>query len=401
MGLSDDQERARKAIWDRVADGAAESVLAGPAGSGKTTLLRTLAEDAEARRRRVVMLAPTGKAASVLRAKSGRMASTIHKALYRSVEEDDAGNPVFGIPSWPCQPGDLLFVDEASMVGREIHAELMSHLPPGAQVVFCGDREQLPPVGDGWGADFAHPTAVLEEVHRQALESPIIRIATAIRTAEPGWTWKGVGRGAWGEPGAELERGLPQVGATWLADLRGRGEDATLLAWRNKTRQELNNLVRAKRGIRAEFPQPGDYLICLKNNHAMDFMNGEVHQVRAAFRPPGSPWPAVQVDLWGDHRRAWVRPDLAGGEMADWRTFEKLLREKYRDGEGDPAGRWVHCDIGEVLTVHKSQGSEFDAVGVIAERGLKWMARENPDDYRRWCYTAVTRARERLVVFEQ
>lgn len=400
MGLSADQERARKLLWESVDAGAPASVLTGPAGSGKTTLLRTMSEDAEARKRRVVLLAPTGKAASVLRAKTGRAASTIHRALYRLVEEDKAGNPVFGFAAWPCQPGDIVFVDEASMVGRELYGELMANLPPGAQVIFVGDREQLPPVGDGWGPDFDRPTAVLTEVHRQALESPIIRIATGIRESAPGWTWKGVGKGSFGTPGAELKRAYAQVAAGWLADLRRRGEEATLIAWRNKTRQELNNLVRQKRGMKGEFPQAGDYLICLKNNHAMDFMNGEVQEVRSAFRPGGAPWSVAQVDLWGDQRRAWVRPDLAGCEMAEWRTFEKLLRDRFRDGEGDPAGRWVHCDIGEVLTAHKSQGSEWKAVGVVAERGLKWMAKENPEDYRRWCYTAVTRAKESLVVFE-
>lgn len=405
MGLSADQERARRGLWERVDSGAPEGVLSGPAGSGKTTLLRTMAEDAEARKRRVVLLAPTGKAGSVLRAKTGRTASTIHRALFRHVDEDAAGNPVFGTPGWPCNPGDLVFVDEASMVGKELHRELMQNLPPGAQVIFVGDREQLPPVGDGWGPDFARPTAVLEEVHRQALESPIIRIATFVRGAAEGWTW----RSAWRDVSdaerastARLLKAYPAEGAKWLAERRARGEDATLISWRNKTRQELNERVRERRGIRGPFPQPGDFLVCLLNNYAADFMNGEVAPVRAVYRPPfPGPFPAAEVDLWGDQRRLWVRPDLVGGEMADWRAFQKLLRERYRDGDGDPSGRWCHCDVGEVLTAHKSQGSEWESVGVVAERGLRWMARENPEDYRRWCYTAVTRARTNLVVFEQ
>lgn len=409
MGLSSDQERGRLRLWESVDAGAAASVLTGPAGSGKTTLLRTIAEDAETRRRRVVLLAPTGKAASVLRAKSGRLASTIHKALFRHVEEDGSGNPVFGAPGWPCAPGDLIFVDEASMVGKELYGTLMANLPPGAQVIFVGDREQLPPVGDGWGPDFSRPTAVLEEVHRQALESPIIRIATYIRQSSPGWTW----RSAWREVSdterrttAILRKAYPREAAGWLADLRARGQDATIISWRNKTRMELNERVREKRGLTAEFPQPGDFLVCLKNNHGADIMNGEVLQVRGTMRPPGGgPFPAVEVDLWGDQRRLWVRPDFVSLEpkegMARWLAFEKLLRDRYRDGDGDPAGRWCHADIGEALTCHKAQGSEFMNVGIVAERGLKWMAKENPEDFRRWAYTAVTRARENLVVFEQ
>lgn len=400
LPLSPGQERARSDIHAALSDGRPASVLAGPAGTGKTTLIRTVCEDVEAKRRRVVLLAPTGAAAKVLRDKSGRHTSTIHRALFREVAEDKNGDPVFGTPGWPCEPGDLVVVDEGYMVGQWLYGKLMSNLPPGAQVLFAGDDEQLPPVDDDTGPDFDAPTARLTEVHRTALESPILRLATAIRTADAGWTWGEVGDGAFGEPGCVRRRAYPEAAAKWTAAHRNAGEDVFLLTWRNKTRRELNSRTRERRGILGKAPAEGDVLMCLRNNYHYDAMNGETFQVRKAVRIPDAPWPVVAVTLWEDGRVAFVREDLVGCENKDWSDFERTLRWKHRDGDGDPVARWLYVDIGECRTVHKSQGGEARRVGFFADRGMRWFAGQEPDDYRRMCYTAVTRAREEFVLFE-
>ena len=123
---------------------------------------------------------------------------------------------VFDGKQAPCPPGGLVICDEASMVDERLHRDLLDHLPPGAQLLYVGDREQLPPVEGTWGPDFTTPTAVLETIHRQAEQSPILSLATAIRE---GRRWSG-----WVEGECERGGGDP-VG--WLCERLD--SDATLI----------------------------------------------------------------------------------------------------------------------------------------------------------------------------
>ena len=377
LALSEDQEAARAAVMAALATGQQVVTMVGPAGSGKTTMMFAVLEGVEALGRETVLVCPTGKAASVLRDKTEMHATTIHKALYGGVDEDGA-ELVFSSPHPPCGAGGLVVCDEASMVGKPLHDDLVGQLPKDAQLLYVGDREQLPPVNQPWGPNFDAPDAALTEVHRQAQDSPILSLATAIRT---GQAWSG-----WGED-CVRERGDP---VAWLVE---RAEqDATLLAYTNKTRQAMNHGVRAALG-RDGALVVGDRVVCLLNSDGLGIMNGEVDtvvEVRQNKRSSKRYKARVVSVEFASGIKARVNLDLLGGKVSDFKMWARRV-----DNDDD----LIHIDYGYCLTVHKSQGSEWDEVGFIADGGFQWLKSKDPSEARRLAYTAVTRASKRLRIF--
>src|SRR5580765_3244636 len=139
--------------------------LFGYAGTGKTTLARHIADEADGE---VKFAAFTGKAASVMRGKGCRGASTIHSLIYRARE---SGEEIPSFDLWdeaPASKAELIIIDECSMVDAELGRDLLSF---GVPVLVLGDPAQLPPVqGAASPAGFfteAEPDAMLTEVHRQ------------------------------------------------------------------------------------------------------------------------------------------------------------------------------------------------------------------------------------------
>lgn len=385
--LSDDQQQARFAVLETIARRDLVTVLVGPAGSGKTTLMETIINDLEGAGRTVDLMAPTGKAASVLSAKTGRDAATVHSALYQRVNEDGE-DLVFTKPKPPCSTGGVVVCDEASMVGLSLYDEMVSQVRrrTGAQMLFVGDREQLPPVGEPWGPDFDVPTAALTQVHRQALGSPILGLATAIRQRT---AWSG-----WREGVCDRSREDP---IPWLVSRIRGGVDATLLCYTNKTRAALNLDARLQLGHRSVV-EVGDRLVCTLNNVPLDMMNGEVAVVvdvtpdEAMSRDVGGRALSVTLD---NGVRATINADLIGAPVRDFKAWRSAAKQMKR-----PTAGLLSVDYGFALTVHKSQGSQWDSVGFVADSGYQWLKRKKPDEARRLAYTAVTRAARSLRIFQ-
>ncbi len=160
------------------------SIVTGGPGTGKTTIVRGILEIFTARRQRVALCAPTGRAAKRLGETTGREAKTIHRLL-----EFD---PAFGgFKRDATQPLDLdlLVVDETSMVDVALMYQLLRAVPPHACVVFVGDVDQLPSVGPGLVladliASETVPVVRLTQIFRQAEQSWIVRAAHAIKHGE-------------------------------------------------------------------------------------------------------------------------------------------------------------------------------------------------------------------------
>lgn len=391
--LSPDQQTARDAIINAIRDGQRQMVLSGPAGSGKTTLMRQVLADLREIRRETVLLAPTGKAAARLRDTTGAETSTIHKALYRTINEHATGSVDFADPRAVASRNGVIVCDEASMVGKRLAGDLVGSLPTGAQILWVGDREQLPPVGDTWGADFADPTALLTQVHRQAESSPIIRLATAVRQ---GRDWRQI----LPSPGYQRIRCTREQAALWLVGKRVFGEDATLVTFSNQTRKQINGLVRAQSG-RSGLLDAGDHIVCTRNQHARGIWNGEVFAVQDVWPEPVTTWNSSGICLIDlscadtDAGQMLLWPEaLDGSADADaWRRMDDQLSKPDRN-------RLIRAEYGECLTVHKSQGSQWDCVGLIHDRALDAMQDRDAETYRRLVYTAVTRAAKELVIFE-
>jgi exodeoxyribonuclease-5 len=357
------QDAALRAVadWLKAGRGRASIFrLFGYAGTGKTTLAKHIAEGVDGK---VLFAAFTGKAACVMRAKGCHSASTIHSLIYKPRERDEE-MPSFEL--WddaPASKAKLIIIDECSMVDAELARDLMSFEVP---LLVLGDPAQLPPIQGGGFFTDAPPDAMLTEVHRQAQDDPIVRLSMQIRAGQS------LVPGRYGE--SEVVR------RTELDPARVIGADQVLVG-RNVTRRAYNARLRERRGLTDALPMTGDKLVCLRNNRRKGLFNGGLWVVK---EKPKTQRKILRLRLQPDEDlgdrpvKVAVRPECFTGGIEE---LEWPQRKPYDE-----------FDFGYVLTVHKSQGSQWDDVVLFDESGA---FQDNRD---RWLYTGVTRAAKRLSV---
>lgn len=320
----------------------------GLAGVGKTTVLAALAHKIPV----ATIVAPTGKAASVLRGKSGLEVITIHSAIYNyngSYEDED--DPKRMVPHFTDKEDTglerrIVLIDEASMVGTKIANDL---LKTRAIVIACGDPGQLPPVKDK--QFFSTADFTLKEIHRQALDSPIIRQAHRIRN------------------GMDYE----PDGDNFIVRTSSQGIDFSAydvaICWKNATRKALNKRIRAEKGITGTTIQVGEPLMCLKNDYRYGIWNGEVYRA-AKPRELGRPLTIEGGGVIGN-------PVIEGidGNFEDHWKDEMLVPFAL-----------AYCG-----TCHKLQGSEVPNALIYDEM-------PKGQDRKSWLYTAITRASKSVTI---
>jgi ATP-dependent exoDNAse (exonuclease V) alpha subunit len=385
--LSRDQAEALKAIgaWYKGRT-APYLTLGGFAGTGKTTLVAYMREAIEQLDDdlSVAFCAFTGKASMVLRntLKAGRVArrqdnvSTIHSLIYDALAESS------GVVHWalkePPLGYDLIVVDEASMVDESIWADLLSF---GIPVLAVGDHGQLPPVRGSFNL-MSDPQLRLEQIFRQAEDSPIISVASLARTTGT------IPVGVYGPGVVKLDRGASETGSVIDDMLEGWSSDLLVLCGYNHTRVKLNAAIRTRKGFESPEPQPGDAVVCLRNNRSAKLFNGltgTIRSIHSADNDPDGLWYEAEIAL--------------DGETANYTGY--ILRAQFGEKEAvkdvpraPDGGSGNLFDFGYCLTVHKSQGSQASSVLLFEERFPKM----SDDDWRRWLYTAVTRASEQLTI---
>ncbi len=360
------QDDALKAVadWMKAKPGTGNTPqvfrLFGFAGTGKTTLANHIADDIDGE---VKFAAFTGKAASVMRGKGCRGASTIHSLIYRARE---SGEELPSFDLWdeaPASKAELIIIDECSMVDAELGRDLLSF---GVPLLVLGDPAQLPPIQGGGFFTETDPDIMLTEVHRQARDNPIVRLSMDIRAGEY------LEPGRYGDSEVVLKADLDPE-RVLKAD--------QVLVGRNNTRRAYNQRMRQRRGFTEEMPEAGDKLVCLRNNRKKGLFNGGLWSVKERG---GRKTGIMTMRLLPDDETATrgvkvsVRPEcFTGGiDKMDWQQ-----RKPYDE-----------FDYGYVLTVHKSQGSQWDDVVLFDESFAFQESRE------RWLYTGVTRAAKRLTV---
>jgi ATP-dependent exoDNAse (exonuclease V) alpha subunit len=338
--------------------------LFGYAGTGKTTLARHIADEADGE---VKFAAFTGKAASVMRGKGCRGASTIHGLIYRARE---SGEEIPSFDLWneaPASKAELIIIDECSMVDAELGRDLLSF---GVPVLVLGDPAQLPPIQGGGFFTEAEPDAMLTEVHRQAQDDPIVRLSMDIRAGE------------YLEPGRYGETEVVRMSDLDPQRVLDAGQ---VLVGRNVTRRTYNKRMRERSGFEGEMPSAGDKLVCLRNNRKKGLFNGGLWTVKErGGRKGGAKTGIMTMRLLPDDETATrgvkvsVRSECFSGgiEQVDWQR-----RKPYDE-----------FDYGYALTVHKAQGSQWDDV-VLFDESFAF-----PDSRQRWLYTGVTRAAKKLTV---
>ena len=340
--------------------------LFGFAGTGKTTLARHLAEGVDGD---VLFGAFTGKAAHVLRQKGCDGAATLHSLIYRPAgnsedDEEDGEQPLFAIRrDAPASEADLIIIDECSMVDEELGEDLLSFRVP---VLVLGDPAQLPPVkGGGFFTDH-EPDIMLTDVHRQAEDNPIIRLSMDVREG------RGISHGQYGESSVISRH---DINAETIL------ETNQVLVGMNKTRRNYNNRIRELHGYKDWRPAAGEKLVCLRNDKKKGLLNGGTWSVSNTKSPRKG---MLRLDVEPEDEilakkvAVSVAPEFFQG------TYENLPYAKRRRSD--------EFDYGYALTVHKSQGSQWDDVVLFDESGA---FREHKD---RWLYTGITRAAEKITI---
>ncbi|HEY6793559.1 MAG TPA: ATP-dependent RecD-like DNA helicase [Kineosporiaceae bacterium] len=362
----------------------AVAVLTGGPGCGKSFTVRSVVELARAKQARVVLVAPTGRAAKRLAELTGHQASTVHRLL----QLQPGGEPAFDRDT-PLE-ADLVVVDEASMMDVVLANKLVRAVPPGAHLLFVGDVDQLPSVGAGEvlrdliAAD-AIPRVRLTQIFRQAQESGIVVNAHRINAGQPP-RLTGFGDFFWfgydppQEPGpnvaAETARRVVDVVARRIPARFGLHpvRDVQVLAPMHRGpagAANLNLLLQEaltpsrdgapERRFGGRVFRVGDKVTQLRNNYdkgVAGVFNGTVGTVTA---------------LSPEDHTLTVRTDE--DESVDY-DFDELdeLAHAY------------------AVTIHRSQGSEYPAV-VIPVTTSSWMMLQ-----RNLLYTGVTRAKGLIVL---
>ncbi|MBO6815962.1 MAG: ATP-dependent RecD-like DNA helicase [Rhizobiaceae bacterium] len=373
MEFSPQQDMALQAVSQWLKQGDRQVFrLFGYAGTGKTTLARHLAEGVDGD---VLFAAFTGKAAQVLRSRGASKASTIHSLIYRprgeeTVEDEETGKteilPTFSLNRQSAlSKAKLIIIDECSMVDEKLGSDLLSF---GTPVLVLGDPGQLPPVSGGGFFTEHEPDVLLEEIHRQARDNPIVELARQVREGNQ------VMIGDYGETARVIPKSAVDAELVLDAD--------QVLVGTNRTRRRYNERLRELKGFDGPLPAAGDKLVCLRNDPAKGLLNGSLWQVTSAARTVK---PALNV---------LIRSEDEGVERYSAKV--KLLKAAFEEPEREIPWqlkrRHDDFDYGYALTVHKAQGSQWDKVVLFDE---SYAFREHRD---RWLYTAITRAAETLTI---
>lgn len=391
MILTKKQEEGLKIAVARYKAGEKHTTISGYAGSGKSTLVRFIIKALDVDEDDICYCAFTGKAAEVLRKKGNKNACTLHKLLYESIPKPDGG---FIRKPKPSIGYKIVVVDEISMAPKTLIDLLFTH---DVYVICLGDPGQLPPIEkDEDNHLLDHPHIFLDEIMRQAQESEIIQLTMKIRNGESIDYYNG--KEVKIIPYSQLNTGVLQWG------------DQILTAT-NAKRQIINNQMRQLLNY-PNHPVDGDKMICLRN-YWEDFsvegdplINGTIGILKNSFQT----WREIPRFVKSNIKKFDVLtgdlmiPDtndmydlidmdrqmiLTGEKCCDWKLSYRLGKLRPRYGEIVPK----EFAYAYAITVHKSQGSEWDKVVVLEE---KFPFDKN--EHVRWLYTACTRASEKLVL---
>ena len=367
MEWSPQQSKALDAVasWMKAKDKPVFRVF-GYAGTGKTTLARHFAESLKGK---TCFAAFTGKASMVMRKSGCHNANTIHSLIYKFKENEKTGHFEFSVDrDSDAKNASLIVIDECSMVGEEIAKDLLSFNTP---ILVLGDPAQLPPIkGGGYFTDH-EPDVMLTEIHRQAGNNPIIRMATDIREGR---------RLEYGEFDNSKVIRAQDIDSDEVRDA------SQVLVGKNLTRSRYNRRLRELLGIKGLMPQPGDKLVCLKNCRPMSLLNGSLWTVSKVIKKR-----AGHID------NNCIELSVISNDFEGTRAVEVSVRHEFFDGDASTIP-WQEkrdtqeFDYGYALTVHKSQGSQWDDLVLFDESNA---FRENS---KQWLYTGITRAAEKITI---
>lgn len=350
--------------------------LTGVAGSGKSSIIPTIISVLGLNTYNVLFTAYTGKAVSVLRMK-GMTANTIHKQfynIYRSSRGSFSFTPKSSLPSLI----KLIVIDEFSMINDKMIDDIESF---GIPIIALGDPVQLPPVigRNTIMEDVDNLDTILTKVMRQDDSSGILDLATMSRNNEviPFGKYK-------------------DCNVFHLSDIKDLTKYDVILCWKNSTRRTFNRIIRDKLGLTSIYPQKNEKLLCLKTNYfnEIEYDNIQIFPVNGME--------LISIDshynITDNNFSLRFKPSFIESNNIYFDTecskicFDHYLKDIQKDpvlvDENNTEDRSILFDWGYAVSVHKSQGSQWNRVLILDEF-------KGPGDvYRKWLYTAITRAQK-------
>lgn len=371
---------AKQAEAVRTALASKMSILTGGPGTGKTTILRALVDILRAKKVKLHLAAPTGRAAQRLAETTGGFASTIHRLL----KFDPAAGRFTTNEDHPLAT-DYLVVDEASMLDTRLAAALLQAVPAKAHLLLVGDTDQLPSVGAGnvlqdLIATGEVPVTRLDVIHRQKGQSGIVTTAHAINDGDPSMppshpdlstipAWSDLNfipvesqedcvrqvvelcrqhiprTHRWVKPRQDIQVLAPMHrGIAGVGNFNARLQDA------------LNPGQTGVKFAAGEF-RAGDKIIQLRNNYDKNLFNGDIGTITSV-----------------DAKASTLIADFDG----ESHEFER--------------GEFSNLGLAYAISIHKSQGSEYPIVVVPLMKAHFMMLQRN------LLYTAITRGKKKVYI---
>lgn len=379
----------KRAIESAVNNGV--SIITGGPGTGKTTIVKCIIEILNNHKESVLLLAPTGRAAKRLSDSTGQEAKTIHRALEVNGEIEKGSRFVHNENN-PLEVSAVI-VDEVSMVDVMLMSSLLKALPRDARLVLVGDKDQLPSVGAGnvlgdMLKSEVFPVAMLTKIYRQTDDSLIISNAHLINNGVMP-VIDNSSKDFFFEQKTELNEIhstiIDMVTKRIPAYLKIEPSQIQVLAPLkagvcgidnlNRTLQEILNppsRFKTELTVGTTIFREGDKVMQTSNDYNL------VWQKRNGF---------VMEEGEGI-----FNGDIGQIERIDYQTGETTV--VFEDGR---ACNYARTDLGELslayaITIHKSQGSEFDVVVIPIIAGTSMILTRN------LIYTAVTRAKKMVVL---
>ena len=427
LNLSADQETALTKLEAFLDSATPVFILKGYAGSGKTTILKGLVAYLNSVEKDFNLMAPTGRAAKVIREKTAQEAFTIHKSIYSyedmvEVEEGDSFFYNYKIRNNTDVAGKIFIIDEASMISDgksegeffrfgsgHLLTDLISYTRVAtpnvnSKIIFVGDPCQLPPVGDNsskaFEADYlkakfslSSVETEMKEVKRQAEESGILKAASKIRQSISSGFFNDFNLRSNGKD--IFNPSYDSFLDTW----QQVASPKIIIAYKNKTCLDLNLQIRERIFGNADVPvQKSDIVIIGGNNYRKNIFNGEFSVINTVsdiietrtISLRGKPtvtlrWRNVELVfpdsessnkivrgkmlenfLYGDN---FLKPEETQALYVDFTTRHNKLKPKTEEfKEAIMNDEYFNCILmkyGYAVTCHKAQGGEWDHVFTV------------------------------------
>lgn len=368
-------------------------IITGGPGTGKTTIIKCIIEIYENNGMKVLLAAPTGRAAKRMTESTGQEAKTIHRLLEMGVSEDE--NSFFGRGEGEPLEGDVIIIDEASMIDIMLMNSLLKAIKLGTRVIIVGDVDQLPSVGPGnvlrdlINSNFIKVVR-LNEIFRQGKESMIILNAHRINNGELPYLNKKDGDFFFDNRENNesilqtildlVNRRIPMFNSKW-----NKVKDIQILS---PTRKGILGIENLNNELQAILNPPDKYK---KERKFKDFIFRVGDKVMQTKNNYSLKW--NRIGGYGDNEGVGVfNGDMGFIESIDEENntitviFDDERRIVYDNVYVE------ELELAYAITIHKSQGSEFKVVITPAFMGSAFLMNRNI------LYTGITRAKELVVV---